>query len=117
MADSVLTLRRALLEVALRHRETIFPAHTHTQPAQPTTLAHYLLAVIEELERDTARLFAAYERTNRNPLGACAITGTGFPIDRERTSELLGFDGPDREHVRQHRDGRLSPRSRRRGRR
>ncbi len=94
VADSVLTLRRALLEVALRHRETIFPAHTHTQPAQPTTLAHYLLAVIEERERDTARIFAAYERTNQNPLGACAITGTGFPIDRERTSELLGFAGP-----------------------
>ena len=56
--------------------------HTHTQRAQPTTVAHYLLAVIEQLERDTARLKAAYERTNRNPLGACAITGTGFPIDR-----------------------------------
>ena len=57
-------------------------------------MAHYLLAVIEQLERDTARLGAAYESTNRNPLGACAITGTGFPIDRNRTSELLGFSGP-----------------------
>src|SRR5262249_4262162 len=86
-------LRDVLVEVAGRHRETIFAAHTHTQPAQPTTLAHYLLAVIEQLERDTLRLRAAYATTNRNPLGACAITGTGFPIDRDRTSALLGFDG------------------------
>ena len=56
-------------------------------------MAHYLQAVIEQLERDTVRLKAAYASTNQNPLGACAITGTGFPIDRERTSELLGFDG------------------------
>ena len=69
-------------------------SHTHTQPAQPSTVAHYLLAVIEQLERDSRRLAAAYETTNRCPLGACAITGTGFPIDRQLTSELLGFDGP-----------------------
>ena len=50
--------------------------------------------MIEQLERDTTRLGAAYESTNHNPLGACAITGTGFPIDRHRTSELLGFSGP-----------------------
>jgi argininosuccinate lyase len=76
------------------HRETVFAAHTHTQPAQPTTIAHYLHAVVEQLERDGVRLRAAYASTNRNPLGACAITGTGFPIDRGRTSDLLGFDGP-----------------------
>src|SRR4029453_10222622 len=62
--------------------------------AQPTTIGHYLHAVVEQLERDATRLRAAYVSTNRNPLGACAITGTGFPIDRARTSELLGFDGP-----------------------
>ena len=72
----------------------MFAAHTHTQPAQPTTIAHYLLAVVEQLERDAVRLRAAYASTNQNPLGACAITGTGFPIDRERTTALLGFDGP-----------------------
>jgi argininosuccinate lyase len=94
LTDAVITLRHTLLDVAAAHRGTIFPAHTHTQPAQPTTVAHYLLAVIEQLERDTARLFAAFSRTNRCPLGACAITGTGFPIDRARTSALLGFDGP-----------------------
>jgi argininosuccinate lyase len=94
LAGSVLALRGALIDVASVHRETVFPAHTHTQPAQPTTVAHYLLAAIEQLDRDFARLMAAYRSTNVNPLGACAITGTGFPIDRERTSELLGFDGP-----------------------
>lgn len=91
---AVLGLRRALVDVADRHRRTVFPAHTHTQPAQPTTVAHYLLGVVEELERDAIRLVAAYRSTNRNPLGACAITGTGFAIDRRRTSALLGFDGP-----------------------
>jgi argininosuccinate lyase len=94
LAARVLDLRAALIDLADRHRDTVFGAHTHTQPAQPSTIAHYLLAVIEQLERDTARLGAAYDTTNRNPLGACAITGTGFPIDRRRTSELLGFDGP-----------------------
>jgi argininosuccinate lyase len=94
LAEAVVTLRSSLVELADRHRETLFAAHTHTQPAQPSTIAHYLLAVIEQLERDTGRLRAAYASTNRNPLGACAITGTGFPIDRGLTSELLGFDGP-----------------------
>jgi argininosuccinate lyase len=94
LAAANLDLRRTLLDLAARHRETIFAVHTHTQRAQPTTVAHYLLAVVEQLERDAARLSAAYQRTNRNPLGACAITGTGFPIDRQLTSELLGFDGP-----------------------
>jgi argininosuccinate lyase len=85
-------LRRVLLDFAARHRADVFAAHTHTQPAQPTTLAHYLLAVVEQLERDAVRLRAAYASTNQNPLGACAITGTGFPIDRQRTAALLGFD-------------------------
>ncbi|MEW6320866.1 MAG: argininosuccinate lyase [Acidobacteriota bacterium] len=94
LAAAVLDLRDVLLDLAGHHRETVYAAHTHTQPAQPTTVAHYLLAVVEQLERDTARLAAAYESTNQSPLGACAITGTGFPIDRRRTSELLGFSGP-----------------------
>src|SRR5687767_7603932 len=92
--EAVLELRLALCEIAERHRETLIAAHTHTQPAQPTTIAHYLLAVIEQLERDAQRLRAAYETINRNPLGACAITGSGFPIDRDLTSTLLGFAGP-----------------------
>jgi argininosuccinate lyase len=92
--EAVLELRGTLCELAERHRETLIAAHTHTQPAQPTTIAHYLLAVIEQLERDAQRLRAAYATTNRSPLGACAITGSGFPIDRNLTSTLLGFDGP-----------------------
>jgi len=94
IADRVVAVRHALLAHADRHRESIFAAHTHTQPAQPTTLAHYLLAVVEQLERDQARIEAAFRTVNRCPLGACAITGTGFPIDRARTSNLLGFDAP-----------------------
>ena len=94
LMEATLDLRYSLVELAREHTATVFPAHTHTQPAQPTTVAHYLLAVIEQLERDTVRLAAAYRTTNRCPLGACAITGTGFPIDRQRTSDLLGFDGP-----------------------
>src|SRR5262249_34133906 len=92
-AESPLALRRALLPLAERYRDAVFAAHTHTQPAQPSTIAHYLLAVVEQLERDAVRLKAAYATTNRNPLGACAISGTGFPIDRDRTAALLGFDG------------------------
>jgi argininosuccinate lyase len=91
--DGVLALRRALIGLAARYGEAVFAAHTHTQPAQPSTIAHYLQAVVEQLERDTVRLQAAYASTNQNPLGACAITGTGFSIDRTRTTELLGFDG------------------------
>jgi len=87
-------LRTVLMDLAAAHRDTVFAAHTHTQRAQPTTIAHYLLAVIEQLERDGGRLMSAFERTNRCPLGSCAITGTGFPIDRDLTADLLGFDGP-----------------------
>jgi argininosuccinate lyase len=94
VVDAALALRRVLLASAERHREDVFAAHTHAQPAQPSTIAHYLLAVVEQLERDAVRLRAAYASTNQNPLGACAITGTGFPIDRDRTTALLGFDAP-----------------------
>jgi argininosuccinate lyase len=94
LLQATLELRAVLIDVAARHRATVFAAHTHTQPAQPSTIAHYLLGVIEQLARDATRLQAAYVSTNRNPLGSCAITGTGFPIDRHVTSDLLGFDGP-----------------------
>jgi argininosuccinate lyase len=91
---ATVALREGLLQLAERHRHTLFAAHTHTQPAQPTTIAHYLLAVVEQLERDATRLQAAFRSTNRSPLGSCAITGTSFPIDRQLTSDLLGFDAP-----------------------
>ncbi|GAA3749257.1 argininosuccinate lyase [Terriglobus aquaticus] len=87
------TLRTTLLRIASEHRASILPAYTHNQPAQPTTLGHFLMAYVEVLERDAERLQACYTRVNRSPLGACAITTTGFPIDRENTAERLGFRG------------------------
>src|SRR6186997_485255 len=69
LSHAGLTLRDALLRLAAEHREDVYAAHTHTQPAQPSTIAHYLLAVIEQLERDGVRLRAAYAATNLNPLG------------------------------------------------
>lgn len=93
MFDSLLGLRSFLVELAWTHREALMPAYTHNQPAQPTTLGHYLMAYIEILERDAERIRESYARVNRSPLGACAITTTGFPIDRSFTAELLGFDG------------------------
>ncbi len=88
-----LGLREAVLSLVAAHLRTVMPAHTHTQPAQPTTLAHYLLGITEFLERDDSRLRAAYAIANCSPLGACALTTTGFPIDRHYTADLLGFDG------------------------
>lgn len=93
LAAAQLELRRTLVALAWKHRAALMPAYTHNQPAQPTTLGHYLMAMVEILERDTERVRAAYARVNRCPLGACAITTTGFPIDRSFTANLLGFEG------------------------
>jgi argininosuccinate lyase len=93
LAAALAGLRAVLLDLAARNLETVMPAHTHTQPAQPTTLAHYLCAAIEFLGRDSARIQAAFARVNLCPLGACAISTTGFPIDRRMTARLLGFEG------------------------
>ncbi len=87
-------LRTNLLDLAAVHHETLIPAYTHTQPAQPSTLAHFLLAMAEVLGRDVGRLERAYDDINFCPLGACAITTTGFPINRHRVAELLGFSAP-----------------------
>jgi argininosuccinate lyase len=92
-AAVIAEMRCVLIELAARNVETVMPAHTHTQPAQPTTLAHYLLAAIEFLERDSARLRAAFARVNVSPMGACALTTTGFPIDRMDVARGLGFEG------------------------
>jgi argininosuccinate lyase len=89
----VLNLRTILLRIAREHRAALMPAYTHSQPAQPTTIGHYMMAMVEVLERDAERMIACYARVNRNPLGACAITTTGFPIDRHQTEALLGFRG------------------------
>ena len=90
---ALLALRRQLTELAWEHRAALMPAYTHNQPAQPTTLGHYLMAYIEVLERDAERIRETCARVNRSPLGACAITTTGFPIDRHYTEKLLGFEG------------------------
>jgi argininosuccinate lyase len=96
LIDSCNALRHVFLNLAAQHHESLMPAYTHTQPAQPTTLAHFLLAMAENTSRDIRRLQRAYENMNHCPLGACAITTTGFPIDRHRVAELLGFNGPTR---------------------
>ncbi len=89
-----MNLREVFLNLASEHHETLIPAYTHTQPAQPSTLAHFLLAMAENLGRDIKRLQRAYDNMNFCPLGACAITTTGFPINRHRVAELLGFTAP-----------------------
>ena len=91
---SAMDLRKVLLDLAAQHHESLMPAYTHTQPAQPTTLAHYLLAMAENAGRDVRRLQRAYENMNYCPLGSGAITTTGFPINRHRVAELLGFTAP-----------------------
>lgn len=90
----VLNLRRTLLDFAEREIETVIVAYTHHQPAQPTTLAHYLTAVENNLARDSKRMYQVLTRVNLSPMGAVALGGTSFPIDRVRTAELLGFDRP-----------------------
>jgi argininosuccinate lyase len=90
--ETVVGAREQLLDAAQEHTETVMPGFTHLQYAQPTTVAHYLLSYERALARDTERLWAAYDRTNRSPLGAAAFAGTPFDIDRERTASLLGFD-------------------------
>lgn len=93
IVGAVLDLRRSVLDHAGESEGIVMPAFTHSQPAQPITLAHYLLAFDHLLERDVERLRRSFEATNRSPLGAAALGGTGFNIDRERLAELAGFDG------------------------
>ena len=93
LADNALDLRASLLGQASRHAETVMTGYTHLQPAQPITFGFYLSAVADALERDTARLLISYERINQSPLGAGALAGTGFALDRDRAAKLLGFSG------------------------
>ncbi len=92
VAAAMQRVHDVLLDIAAGNTHTLMPAYTHTQPAQPTTLAHYVMAAVEFMGRDLARLRAAFATINRSPLGACAITTTGFPIDRDYTARLLGFE-------------------------
>lgn len=80
-----------IIEMAKEHTHTLFIAYTHLQHAQPTTFAHHLMAYANELRRDYERLEDTYKRVDMNPLGSAALTTTGFPINRETTTKLLGF--------------------------
>lgn len=93
LCKKILELERVLLKIARKHALQMMPLYTHTQGAQVGTFGHYLLSHFDALSRDFERLMNAFAVVNRNPLGACAIGGTSFPIDRERTTVLLGFDG------------------------
>ena len=86
-------LQGVLLDLAEAHAATIMPGFTHLQVAQPVTFGHHLLAYVEMLERDRGRLVDCRRRMNRLPLGAAALAGTSFPIDRERVARELGFEG------------------------
>ncbi|MBB2478806.1 argininosuccinate lyase [Bacillus sp. APMAM] len=91
--QSAQNFQQTLLDVAEEHLDTLMLGYTHTQQAQPMTFAHYLLAVYDIVNRDVKRLLNAYKTCNKSPLGAAALTTTGFPINRYRVAELLGFDG------------------------
>jgi argininosuccinate lyase len=93
LAADLAALRKVILAQARRRLSTLMPGYTHTQPAQPVTFAHYLAGVLTFLAKDQTRLAAAYANVNESPLGAAAFTGTGFPLDRQRLAELLGFEG------------------------
>lgn len=94
LLNGVVDLQRCILERADEHAETIMPGFTHLQTAQPVTFGHHLLAYAEMLERDRGRMRDARQRLNEAPLGAGALAGTSFPIDRHQTAADLGFDRP-----------------------
>ena len=93
-AAQLARLQRVLVGVAERETETVMPGFTHLQTAQPVTLGHHMLAYVEMFGRDRTRLQDCAVRLNESPLGAGALAGTGFPIDRDATAEALGFDRP-----------------------
>jgi argininosuccinate lyase len=92
-AVHVRALQRALLDLADAHADTVMPGYTHLQVAQPVSFGHHLLAYFEMLARDAQRLADCRKRLNRLPLGAAALAGTSFPIDRLMVAKDLGFDG------------------------
>jgi argininosuccinate lyase len=92
--DQILALQRALVAKAEAHADTLMPGFTHLQSAQPVTLGHHMMAYVEMFGRDAGRFVDARLRMNESPLGAAALAGTSFPIDREATARALGFDKP-----------------------
>lgn len=93
IAGLLAELQRALVEVAEANAEVILPGFTHLQVAQPVSFGHHLLAYVEMFSRDAERMADVYKRTNRLPLGAAALAGTSYPLDRERVARTLGMDG------------------------
>jgi argininosuccinate lyase len=92
--EQIGALMKALLAQAGKHADSVMPGFTHLQTAQPVTFGHHMLAYVEMLDRDRGRFGDAIARMNESPLGAAALAGTGFPIDREMTAKALGFDRP-----------------------
>lgn len=99
IAGLITRLQRGLVALAEREADTIMPGFTHLQTAQPVTFGHHLLAWNEMLERDYSRLVDCRARMNLSPLGAAALAGTTYGIDREMTATLLGFEGPTRNSL------------------
>ncbi|WP_436669419.1 argininosuccinate lyase [Bacillus cereus] len=91
LIEQHLLLQESVLQLADDHKETIMPAYTHTQPAQPTTFGHYTLAIYDTMQRDLERMKKTYQLLNQSPMGAAALSTTSFPIKRERVAHLLGF--------------------------
>ena len=92
--EGLAALQRALVDRAIEHAATVMPGFTHLQTAQPVTFGHHLLAYVEMTARDRGRFADARARLNESPLGAAALAGTSFPIDRQATARALGFDRP-----------------------
>ena len=93
-AAQIKALQKALLAKAEPHAATLMPGFTHLQPAQPVTFGHHLMAYVEMFGRDASRFADARARMNESPLGAAALAGSPFPIDRQHTAQALGFDRP-----------------------
>jgi argininosuccinate lyase len=93
LIKAVIEFRKKLVDTAEKNLDVIMPGYTHWRQAQPITLAHYIMAHVQAASRTVECLEGVYKRTNISPLGSAAFAGTGWPINRERTRELLGFDG------------------------
>lgn len=99
LSGQIRDVMKALADRAAEHAATVMPGFTHLQPAQPVTFGHHMLAYVEMLSRDLSRFADCRARMNESPLGAAALAGTGFPIDRHMTAKALGFDQPMRNSL------------------
>ena len=97
--EQLARVQKVMSQKALEHAATIMPGFTHLQTAQPVTFGHHMLAYVEMLARDRSRFADARKRMNESPLGAAALAGTSFPIDRTMTAKALGFDRPTRNSL------------------